>query len=302
MSGGGGIPSRFSWAGSTGSPGGGAKTGSGGFGHGAQPVGHRVGGRGPEAEDAGAHLYDPDAKDPPNRVGFTTSPAAYDHDCTVELERFTCAIYPHDKPREFRKVLVRGGTGFSIGQMRRYFDFTDEDPRVVRDRFAAECAERAARKAAEASVAAADEAFLALLTLPELEAEHKARGDVDLWTNEAEARRARSSKALPLRRQEVLDAAWENFKVTYDPIASSLKKSADDAFALGFLHLVPRYDCVVFPLVAGAAFWLLARVEPVARVGLHHVDVFRCECRLDSVIPPRGECTGWKIRLESCVG
>jgi hypothetical protein len=41
-----------------------------------------------------------------------------------------------------------------------------------------------------------------------LEAEHKARGDVDLWTNEAEARRARSSKALPLRRQEVLDAAW----------------------------------------------------------------------------------------------
>ena len=166
---------------------------------------------GPEwqiAEDAGAHLYDPDAKDPPNRVGFTTSPAAYDHDCTVELERFTCAIYPHDKPREFRKVLVRGGTGFSVGQVMRYFGFSDEDPRVMRDRFAAECADRAARKTAEASVAAVDEAFLASLTLPELEAEHKARSDVDLWTNEAEARRARSSKALPLRRQEVLDAAW----------------------------------------------------------------------------------------------
>ena len=163
-------------------------------------------------DDAVAHLqgaiYDPDAKDPPNRIGYTTSPADYDHGCTVELERFACTVYPGEIEHTYRKVLVRGGTGFSIGQLRRYFDFTDEDPRVVRDRFAAECAERAARKAAEASVAAADEAFLALLTLPELEAEHKARGDVDLWTNEAEARRARSSKALPLRRQEVLDATW----------------------------------------------------------------------------------------------
>ena len=163
-------------------------------------------------DDAVAHLqgaiYDPDAKDPPNRIGYTTSPADYDHGCTVELERFACTVYPGEIERTYRKVLVRGGTGFSIGQLRRYFDFTDEDPRVVRDRFAAECADRAARKTAEASVAAADEAFLASLTLPELEAEHKARGDVDLWTNEAEARRARSSKALPLRRQEVLDAAW----------------------------------------------------------------------------------------------
>lgn len=35
--------------------------------------------------------------------------------------------------------------------------------------------------------------------------------------------------------QDVIDAAWPNLKFTYDPIASSLKKSADDAFALGFL-------------------------------------------------------------------
>lgn len=35
--------------------------------------------------------------------------------------------------------------------------------------------------------------------------------------------------------QEVIEAAWANLKFTYDPIASGLKKSADDAFALGFL-------------------------------------------------------------------
>ena len=33
----------------------------------------------------------------------------------------------------------------------------------------------------------------------------------------------------------VINNAWRNMKVTYDPIASSLRKSADDAFALGFL-------------------------------------------------------------------
>lgn len=33
----------------------------------------------------------------------------------------------------------------------------------------------------------------------------------------------------------VINAAWRNQKVTYDPIASSLRKSADDAFALGYL-------------------------------------------------------------------
>lgn len=34
---------------------------------------------------------------------------------------------------------------------------------------------------------------------------------------------------------DVIDAAWANLKFTYDPVTSSLKKSADDAFALGFL-------------------------------------------------------------------
>jgi hypothetical protein len=166
---------------------------------------------GPEwqiAEDAGAHLYDPDAKDPPNRVGFTTSPAAYDHGCTVELERFTCAIYPHDKPREFRKVLVRGGTGFSVGQVMRYFDFSDEDPRVVRDAYLAKRAAQQAADDAERREADEDTAYLATLTLAELETEHKRRSNVDLMTYKTDAARQRSKTILVTRRQEALDAEW----------------------------------------------------------------------------------------------
>ena len=45
-----------------------------------------------------------------------------------------------------------------------------------------------------------------------------------------------TSAALPVK---VIDGAWENQKITYDPIASSLKKSAEDAFALGFLEKNP---------------------------------------------------------------
>ncbi len=41
-----------------------------------------------------------------------------------------------------------------------------------------------------------------------------------------------TSAALP---DAVINAAWRNQKVTYDPIATSLRKSADDAFALGYL-------------------------------------------------------------------
>ena len=41
-----------------------------------------------------------------------------------------------------------------------------------------------------------------------------------------------TSKALP---QAVIDAAWKQIDVTYDPIVSSLFTSAEDAFALGFL-------------------------------------------------------------------
>ena len=45
-----------------------------------------------------------------------------------------------------------------------------------------------------------------------------------------------TSAALPV---QVIDGAWENQRVTYDPIAASLKKSADDAAALGFLDRSP---------------------------------------------------------------
>lgn len=40
--------------------------------------------------------------------------------------------------------------------------------------------------------------------------------------------------SAPLSK-ETIDGAWQNIVFTYDPIASSLKKSAEDAFALGFL-------------------------------------------------------------------
>lgn len=42
--------------------------------------------------------------------------------------------------------------------------------------------------------------------------------------------------ALP---QAVIDAAWENIEITYDPIASSLVKSAEDAYELGYLEEKP---------------------------------------------------------------
>jgi NitT/TauT family transport system substrate-binding protein len=50
-----------------------------------------------------------------------------------------------------------------------------------------------------------------------------------------------TSTALPVR---VIDAAWENQAITYDPIASSLKKSAEDAFALGFLEKNPDLSTI----------------------------------------------------------
>jgi NitT/TauT family transport system substrate-binding protein len=69
----------------------------------------------------------------------------------------------------------------------------------------------------------------------------RAHVDTTLWIadNAAEARRLVNeniervtSKALP---DAVIDAAWEHIEVTYDPVASSLFKSAADAFDLGFL-------------------------------------------------------------------
>jgi NitT/TauT family transport system substrate-binding protein len=47
--------------------------------------------------------------------------------------------------------------------------------------------------------------------------------------------------ALPTR---VIDGAWPNMRITFDPIASSLKKSADDAAALGFLEKKPDLSSI----------------------------------------------------------
>jgi hypothetical protein len=160
------------------------------------------------AQSADAYLYDPDAKDPPNRVGFTTSHPDYDHCCTVEVERFTCTVFPGERAREFRQVVVRGGSGFSLGQLMRYNDWVEEDPRVTRDRWAAQRAQRAAEDAAEAKEAAEDEARFAAMTIPELEAEYERRRAPDVWDRAAELRHQRIKRVLPARRQAALDAAW----------------------------------------------------------------------------------------------
>jgi NitT/TauT family transport system substrate-binding protein len=61
-----------------------------------------------------------------------------------------------------------------------------------------------------------------------------------------------TNAALPAA---VIDGAWEHQKITFDPIASSLKKSADDAFALGFLDKKPDlsnlYDLTLLNKVLG---------------------------------------------------
>lgn len=65
--------------------------------------------------------------------------------------------------------------------------------------------------------------------------------EVTRWIddNPAEAKRIANEEigrltgqALPL---DVLDAAWNRLEITYDPVSSSLLKSADAAFELGFL-------------------------------------------------------------------
>lgn len=45
-----------------------------------------------------------------------------------------------------------------------------------------------------------------------------------------------TNAAIPVK---VIDAAWDNQDITFDPIASSLRKAADDAAGLGFLEKKP---------------------------------------------------------------
>jgi NitT/TauT family transport system substrate-binding protein len=53
-------------------------------------------------------------------------------------------------------------------------------------------------------------------------------------TSTNEAIKEITNAALP---KEVIDAAWKNLEFTWDPVAGSLKTSAENAFALGFLGL-----------------------------------------------------------------
>lgn len=46
-----------------------------------------------------------------------------------------------------------------------------------------------------------------------------------------------TGKALPM---EVIDGAWSRMRITYDPISSSLFKSAEDAYTAGFLKEKPN--------------------------------------------------------------
>jgi NitT/TauT family transport system substrate-binding protein len=48
-----------------------------------------------------------------------------------------------------------------------------------------------------------------------------------------------SGAALP---EAIVDAAWENIEITYDPVTSSLVKSAADAYELGYLEEDPNLD------------------------------------------------------------
>jgi NitT/TauT family transport system substrate-binding protein len=66
--------------------------------------------------------------------------------------------------------------------------------------------------------------------------------------------------ALPA---QVIDGTWPNLKFTYDPIASSLQKSADDAYALEFLEDEPDltgiYDLTILNQVLAEL-----QLEPVS--------------------------------------
>lgn len=69
----------------------------------------------------------------------------------------------------------------------------------------------------------------------------KANVEITQWINQnpEEAKRIVNDGIKQLTgaalSQEVLNESWSHMKVTYDPIATSLRQSADEAYALGFL-------------------------------------------------------------------
>lgn len=78
----------------------------------------------------------------------------------------------------------------------------------------------------------------------------RAHVDVTRWAQEnpEEARQLVNSQIAQLTgkslAQEVIDGAWSRLRVTYDPIASSLIQSADDAYGAGFLAEKPDLSAI----------------------------------------------------------
>lgn len=77
--------------------------------------------------------------------------------------------------------------------------------------------------------------------------ENLVRGHVEttqwILANPEEAKKLVNQNILKVTNaslpQAVIDAAWLNQEITYDPIAASLKKNVDDAFKLGFYDKKP---------------------------------------------------------------
>lgn len=157
------------------------------------------------AEGCGIALFDSNEI---NVIGFTVSPEAYDYSCTVELEQFNCSMFPGESERTYRKVLIRGGFGgLSNSQAIRYMGFSEEDPRAIRANFDARIAQEKAEREVVANRLAADEAYLASLTVKQLHEEETRREDYDGRTiTYDDLKRCRA--ALVAREQQDRDTAW----------------------------------------------------------------------------------------------
>jgi NitT/TauT family transport system substrate-binding protein len=67
----------------------------------------------------------------------------------------------------------------------------------------------------------------------------------------------------PSLDQAVVDAAWDKLEFTWDPIASSLEKDAQDAFALGYLDTAPTDILDIYRLEPLNAVLARQQLEPI---------------------------------------
>ncbi len=76
---------------------------------------------------------------------------------------------------------------------------------------------------------------------------------IEAIANDPDAAKAATQAGLvkagaPSLDQAVVDAAWDKLTFTWDPIASSLQKDAEDAYALGYLETEPEQLVRVYAL------------------------------------------------------